>query len=1539
MVNASMVEITDYIPSCMTLADATWTASGANAVYTMTAGVDLPAGGLAPGESATKEIILQLNNPLDASCDLNNVAEISNDDGEDTDSDPDSDNNNDPDGEDDTDNVSIDVLTFDLALSKNLANGQSSMVMPGDDVVFTFTLFNQGQIAADNIQVTDYVPSDFALNDADWSGSNPANITLTVANGDLPAGGLLPGESTTVDITLTVLMTAVNGDTYVNEGEISSATDTAGNTQVDVDSDPDSDNLNDPNGEDDFDNVELEIMGECDLALTKTVNRFESNGDGTGGTIVFDLNVINQGGCMAYNVSLVDYILPGFTLNDPTWFMNPFSSFAYKVIPGPIAPGETVTMPISFTVTSFDPSMPLVNYAEITGSEDFNGDPQEDTDSDPDGNPANDGMTVDDEVNNMMGDEDDYDLEAVAIMDLAIDKNLDASNMAPYTYGDDILFNICVTNEGNITATDVTVVDHVPAGFTFDPVANPDWSGMAPDVSHTFSGPIAMGAQVCQQITLTFVSGGTSVDDYTNVAEITEVYDDEGSLVADDWDSTPNNDDGDQSEDDEDAVVFRVFDLALSKTTTETGPFTYGQSVTFNMVVVNQGSVPAYDVELIDYIPCGYSFDTSMGWTYDAATGNATTTIAGPVMPGASAIVPIVLTVQACSDTDAWVNLSEITAANDDFGQPGNDLDSDPDSDPSNDGAVDDNNVDSTNGDEDDHDLEVIDIFDLALTKSIDDRGPYVPGDIVEFKINLFNQGNVAASNFEIVDYLREGFVFTAGGNNMGWTSSGTDLVYTYAGPLAEGATATVSLFLEVILPANATVESWYNEAEISNTNGSVDADSSADNDPNNDNDVQPGDDDDDEINEHGGADDEDDNDVADILVTGEIGDRVWKDLDGDGVQDAGEPGVGGVVVTLTDCAGNELAQQTTGTDGSYNFDLLLPGSYMVNFNIDNLPSGCAFTYPNAGGNDELDSDADLDGDTACIDLEAGDFIDNVDAGLIPLASLGNQVWHDLNGDGIFDNNEPGISNIKVELYDDNGFLVGITYTDASGQYLFQDLYPGDYYVKFYKNDYEYTFDGQGGNGTLDSDVNDSNGVGTTAIVTLSAGEVNIEDFDAGLYVCAKVGETIWLDYNQNDLQDPNENGINGVKVKLYRFSDNAWVYYDYEYSGHKPGTPSDDGYFKFCVAPGRYYLEFDGIPSDLVAVVPNFLVNDNVDSDVTGRFGPNTTDEFTVVSTQEKCDLGAGYYTEATIGDFVWMDDNANGMRESNEQGVADVVVRAYDYNGDIVGSTTTDNNGQYMIDQLSKETFYLEFDLPNNMVATEYGMGSDSTMDSDINGANGSMTTSYFTAWPGVHTSNIDAGVIDQGSAKPTLEIVGVAEDTYNKVDWILSTERNVSHYVVERSTKADNKFVEVAKVLVRDSGEAQNTNQFLDYDVIDLDLFTYRIKAVSFDGDSETSKAIALRSTKTEITSEDVTIFPNPVVDELSIDISITRSVKKLTADLYNANGELVKSSLLIDYDLSQGDKSYKINVNDITGGVYSVKIQLDNKVITKKIIVID
>ncbi|MEM7128152.1 MAG: SdrD B-like domain-containing protein [Chloroflexota bacterium] len=56
------------------------------------------------------------------------------------------------------------------------------------------------------------------------------------------------------------------------------------------------------------------------------------------------------------------------------------------------------------------------------------------------------------------------------------------------------------------------------------------------------------------------------------------------------------------------------------------------------------------------------------------------------------------------------------------------------------------------------------------------------------------------------------------------------------------------------------------------------------------------------------------------LLAPIEIGNRVWNDTDGDGIQDPGEAGIGGVVVTLHAPNGTQLASATTDSQGRYYF-------------------------------------------------------------------------------------------------------------------------------------------------------------------------------------------------------------------------------------------------------------------------------------------------------------------------------------------------------------------------------------------------------------------------------------------------------------------------------------------------------------------------------------------------------------------------------------------------------------------------------------------
>ncbi len=76
----------------------------------------------------------------------------------------------------------------------------------------------------------------------------------------------------------------------------------------------------------------------------------------------------------------------------------------------------------------------------------------------------------------------------------------------------------------------------------------------------------------------------------------------------------------------------------------------------------------------------------------------------------------------------------------------------------------------------------------------------------------------------------------------------------------------------------------------------------------------------------------------------GSIGDRVWLDQDADGVQDAGEPGLGGIPVEIYDASNTLVATEITDANGNYYADGLDPGTFKVKIPAGAL-AGLAQTY------------------------------------------------------------------------------------------------------------------------------------------------------------------------------------------------------------------------------------------------------------------------------------------------------------------------------------------------------------------------------------------------------------------------------------------------------------------------------------------------------------------------------------------------------------------------------------------------------------------
>lgn len=179
----------------------------------------------------------------------------------------------------------------------------------------------------------------------------------------------------------------------------------------------------------------------------------------------------------------------------------------------------------------------------------------------------------------------------------------------------------------------------------------------------------------------------------------------------------------------------------------------------------------------------------------------------------------------------------------------------------------------------------------------------------------------------------------------------------------------------------------------------------------------------------------------------GSIGDTVFNDIDGDAVQDNGEPGIPNVQLTLTSpgpdgtlgTADDTTQTTTTDNNGNYSFTNL-PGA---NYRVTLTPP---FNFPQVTTPSLQNPSVQTN-----VSLPAGQSRLDVDFGLRrpPGGSIGDTVFNDNNSNGIQDQGESGIANVTLTLRNaNNGQVVGTTTTNNNGNYIFTGLALGNYTVE-----------------------------------------------------------------------------------------------------------------------------------------------------------------------------------------------------------------------------------------------------------------------------------------------------------------------------------------------------------------------------------------------------------------------------------------------------------------------------------------------------------
>ncbi len=380
------------------------------------------------------------------------------------------------------------------------------------------------------------------------------------------------------------------------------------------------------------------------------------------------------------------------------------------------------------------------------------------------------------------------------------------------------------------------------------------------------------------------------------------------------------------------------------------------------------------------------------------------------------------------------------------------------------------------------------------------------------------------------------------------------------------------------------------------------------------------------------------------------LGDTVWFDLDGDGTQDPGEPGLANIGITATGPFGVTLTT-TTDANGNYSFTNIVDGEWTVTVDTDTLPPGLTATGDDDGVGTPDTSTTTLTG----VDTDQ-------DFGYAGPGRIGDTVWLDLDGDGTVNGDEVGLGGVTVTLTwaQPSGPAIELTTTtSSSGQYSFDNLPLGDYTV------------------TVDTDTlpagvaatyDDDGGGDSTSAVTLTAGDPEDLDQDFGYRGTGSIGDTVWFDRNGNGEIDGDETGLPGIDVTLTWDGPDGLV--DFTTTTDADGVYSFDG-----LPPGDYTVtvDTDDLPTGMV---PTFDADSGADSTSSLVLGDGETND----------DQDFGYRGTGSIGDTVFLDLDGDGSQGPGEPGVPDQTVElTWDSpDGPVVYTTITDASGGYLFDGL---------------------------------------------------------------------------------------------------------------------------------------------------------------------------------------------------------------------------------------------------------------
>lgn len=328
-----------------------------------------------------------------------------------------------------------------------------------------------------------------------------------------------------------------------------------------------------------------------------------------------------------------------------------------------------------------------------------------------------------------------------------------------------------------------------------------------------------------------------------------------------------------------------------------------------------------------------------------------------------------------------------------------------------------------------------------------------------------------------------------------------------------------------------------------------------------------------------------------------------------------------------------------------------------------------------------------------------------VGVGMMPMAVVRGTVWNDLNADGVWQAEEPGIPGVRLTLKGGKDKALLEVTTDENGVYEFHQVMKGNHeLVCHVPDEYVFTVKAKGDVEKISRMTTEADRAGQDDL-SLERGEV-YDDHNIGMMEGVIIEGVCFLDDNYNGYFDEGEKPLPGVELRLARQSNNVML---------QNVISDENGAYHFVGQRGSTFTIRANLPK-------GYLFTTTAEGDEGNKFAPNgskserrLTDLTIENGGYAKIMLGAVKF--GSIDGRVYFDKNFSSNWESGETVAQGSFVTLYDENGTKIATKKSDAKGLFSFDDLVPGVYYLGMDPEKGYAFT--ALGANNVMQTQPDGS----------------------------------------------------------------------------------------------------------------------------------------------------------------------------------------------------------------------------